>query len=316
MNCLNCGAIVEDGMGFCTTCGAKVEAAQPMGQPVYPTYDAQQMPGGPAFGQQMDPNFNQQMNYGGQTGYSQQPAAPKAPKAPMPKGLKMGLIIGIPSVIVLVILLAVLVPILTRAKLQGEYTYKDKKYDEEYRVVFDEGNYAIYYYDEDDDEEVIASAGTYEYDKKDKEIVMTNIEGDELEAEFDDKDNVVEIEGEDFDSTDKKKTLDLVVDEKYIEDLKDKVDKATADILANDEEAYEDAYWEDTYYFNSEDFDDPEDKFVEELVKALDYENDETLQTLLEDVGYNDSYVEIYVHVGYAPDDYDVDVYVYDYFCY
>lgn len=278
---------------------------------------AQQMSGGSSYGQQpMDASYGQQMNYGGQNGYATGPAVPKAPKAPMPKGLKMGLIIGIPSVIVLVILLAVLIPILTRAKLQGEYTYKDRDYDIEYRIVFDEEQYVIYAYNKEEKAEIITSAGVYEYDKEDQEIILTNIEGGELEAEFDDEDNVVEIEGEDFESTDKDQKVELDLSDDYVEKLCEEIEKATGEIFRNDEEAFDDAYDETWYYLSSDEMEDPEDKYVEELVKAIGYEEDETLQALMKYVDeYGDSYLEIEIYVGWDEEDYEVEIEVDEYFC-
>ncbi len=311
MNCSNCGAQLPEGIKFCTSCGSPVADNVNTTQQMQINY-SQPTPAS----QTMQPNYTQQMpgvqpvqaNYGVQTGYpNQQQVAPKPPKKPLPKALKMGLIIGIPVVVLLVVFFVVLLPMLLKADLKGEYKFKDKKADVVYTITFDEGSYIMYVKDDYYDNELIVTAGTYEYDKKDGEIVMTDLSGDEIEAEFDAKENIVEIDRDEFEISDKKATMDVSFSDNYAKDLYDKVEPIVEDILANDEDAYDDAYWYDTYRISGYDMDEPFDKFLEALVDKLDYENDDILQELMVGNEY-EAYLTIYVHVGYSPDDYEVEI--------
>ena len=252
-------------------------------------------------------NFYTDIQEGGFIMDYMQPEVPKAPKKPMPKALKMGLIIGIPVIALLVVFFVVILPMILKADLKGEYEFKDKDEDIEFRVTFDEGKYIIYCEDSYSDGEVIVSAGTYEYDEKEGEVVMTDLSGDEIEAEFDAKENILEIDRDEYESSDEKETVDIKFTEDYAEELYEKVEPIVADILANNEEAYDDAYWYENYYLCGDYMDDPFDSFVEALADELEYEDDEVLQELMAGNEWT-AYLEIYVYVGYSPDDYKVEI--------
>lgn len=310
MNCTKCGAQLPDGTMFCTSCGNPIQgetSAYPnpsmqinYSQPTPTGYTQQPSNTQQPYAQQQYAQQPMQQAY-------EQPSAPKAPKKPMPKALKLGLIIGIPVIALLVVFFVVILPMILKADLKGEYEFKDKDEDIEFRATFDEGNYIIYCEDSYSDGEIIVSAGTYEYDEKEGEVVMTDLSGDEIEAEFDAKENILEIDRDEYESSDEDATVDIAFTKDYAEELYDKVEPIVADILANDEDAYDDAYWYDTYYICGDYMDDPFDAFLEALVDELGYEDDEVLQELMKGDEWT-AYLEIYVNVGYSPDEYEVEI--------
>ena len=264
-------------------------------------YTGQPQMAAPYAGQPMAQGMNTQ--YTGQPQmtqgmYTQQPygqpnmmynQAPKPPKKPLSPQAKKGLIIGGIAVAVLAVFFLVVWPILTRSKLQGEYKCRDS-YSVN-TIIFDDGSYAIY----DEDGEGI-EAGTYVL--KDDKIKMVSLNGVETTGTFDAKENKIKLKYHystyKYSSSDEEETLGIKITTTYIEDLEEKVADATEQILG-DLDTY------DYYYITDDDLADSYG-FEEELAKALNYENDPTLQLLLEDefmsisieVYYGDLEVEVY----------------------
>ena len=104
--CPKCGAQLQDGMKFCTSCGSPIETAQPVMN--------QQAPQG---GMPTQQDFQQQNFQAG--GYPQQAAAPAAPKQPSAFGLKMKALtdkvkadpklLAIPLIALVVLIVAIIV---------------------------------------------------------------------------------------------------------------------------------------------------------------------------------------------------------------
>ena len=241
---------------------------QPMtGQP-HMGYTLQSMNAQPQMGYTQPQGMYNQAPYGQPQGMYNQP--PKPPKKPLSPGAKKGIIIGLIVAALAALFIFVILPIITRAKLDGEYTNRDSYY--RYKLVFDDGTYA--YYDEDG---YITEAGTYEID--DEEVTLTNLSGYETEGKFDAKENKIRINGDNYKSSDEDAELKIALTENYLEDLEDRVETITETLLA-DEEIYEEFSW--SYYFIYEDdLEDPYSLYEEALAEELDYANDETLQELI-----------------------------------
>ncbi|MGN0150871.1 MAG: hypothetical protein ACI39Q_00215 [Wujia sp.] len=249
--------------------------------------DFQQQPYG-----QFQQNFQQQPYGQFQQNFQQQPYGqfqqtapkpPKPPRKPLSNKAKIGIISGIIAAALLVVFFVVILPILTRSKLAGEYTYTDS-WGNDLTAVFDDGTYAIY----DDDE--LEEAGTY-YAKKDR-VFLTDIEGYEKEAKFNNKDNKLRIDGNIYKSSDKKGTLDFKLTEDYYENLKKTIDTSCKTIIAN-EDIYNDLYWNSCWIYDDA-LKNPNTDFKKELAKALGYSEDATLQALIEG-----GYLEIYIYLSY-----------------
>ncbi|MGN0436678.1 MAG: zinc-ribbon domain-containing protein [Wujia sp.] len=240
---------------------------QPMG------YGQPQMQQPMGYGQ---PQMQQAMGYGQPQmqqpmGYGQQYGAPKPPRKPLTPKQKKIAIISVVAVAVIAVFFLVVWPIITRAKLQGEY--KNSQIDTV--AVFDDGKYVVY---GDDEKEEIISLGFYEVDKKGN-IEFTTLEGDEFEGKFKSDDNKVVIGDYTFKSNDKKEGIDLEYSEDFEEELRDRIETAISSSLAK-EDAFNAAYWS---YYSIYDFDDNyQDAFLELFLDNLDYENDETLKTMIE----------------------------------
>lgn len=382
MKCSNCGAELEDGVAFCTSCGTptaqkpnddsdrtvlvsqeNVNSGQPQGfpsaaQPGMQTGFGQPQPTQPSFGQTgtqtgfgqpqpAQPNYGQpgaqtgfgqpqpaQPNYGqpgmqtgfgqpqpaqpnyGQTGmqtgfgqpqpmqpnygqpgmqtgygqpgmYNQAPRPPKPPRKPLSSKAKAGIIGGAIGVVVLIVFFAVILPILLRAKLDGEYTYTDS-WDDAYTAIFDDGTYVVYDYEDD-----VYSAGTYTI--KDDKVTLTDIEGYETSAKFDAKDNKIRIDGDTYKSTDKKATIGFKLTADYYDNLKSRFDTAINKVLA-DEDIYDDVYWSSAYVYD-DDLSDPGTDFERALATEIGYSDDIILQTLMEG-----GYIEVDVYITYDGD--------------
>ncbi len=269
---------------------------QPMGQPQGNTGYGQpmgQQPGMNPYGQPMGQQPG--MNPYGQPMYNQAPKAPKQPRKPLSKKAKIGIISGAIAVVVLIVFFVVLLPILTRAKLKGEYIYTDS-WDDEYTLIFDNGTYLCYDYDDD-----LVSAGTYKL--KDNKVTLTDIEGSTETAKFDSDNNVVKLSGDKYKSTDKKAKIDFTLPENYLETIKEPVETAINKIL-EDEDIYDDVYWSSAY-IDDDDLKDPTTDFEKKLATELNYTSDKALQTLMEE-----GYLEIDVYITY---DGDVEISYYTY---
>lgn len=258
---------------------------QPYGQP------------NPQMGQQPYGQPNPQMGQQpyGQPMYNQAPRPPKAPRKPLSKKAKIGIISGAIAVVLLVVFFVVILPILTRAKLKGEYTYTDS-WDDDYTAIFDDGTYLIYDYDGDLDE-----AGTYTI--KDNKVTLIDIEGYETTAKFDADNNAIKIHGDKYKSTNKKEKIDFSLTENYLEVIKPSIEDAIYEVL-KDDDIYDDVYW------SSEDILDnvlknPSTDFEEEFAELINYDEDKALQTLIED-----GYLNIYIYITYD-DEVEISYYVY-----
>ena len=265
---------------------------QPMGQPQGNTGFGQPMgqpQGNTGFGQPMGQPMGQQpgMNPYGQPMYNQAPRAPKQPRKPLSKKAKIGIISGAIAVVVLIVFFVVLLPIITRAKLKGEYIYTDS-WDDDYTFIFDNGTYLYYDYYGD-----LTDAGTYTI--KDNKVTLTDIEGNTDTAKFDADNNVFKYSGDKYKSTNKKETIDFTLPENYLETIKEPVETAINKILA-DEDIYDDVYWSDAY-IDDDSLKNPSTDFEKQLATELNYTSDKALQTLMEE-----GYLEIYVYISYDGD--------------
>ena len=236
-----------------------------------------------------------QMGYGQPNMYNQAPKPPKPPRKPLSKKAKTGIIAGSIGAVVLIVFFAVILPIVLKAKLQGEYTYTDS-WDDEYRAIFTDGTYVIYDYDDE-----IYEAGTYTI--KDDKVTLLDIEGDDTKATFDSKKNKICISGEDFEINDKKAKVGFKLTETYLDTLEQNVENAVAK-LVKDEDLLEIASW-NYYYLNDDDLKDPEDDFVEAFANELNYSTDKALSTMVE-AGYIAFDID-----AYSDGTYNVEVSVY-----
>ena len=236
-----------------------------------------------------------QMGYGQPNMYNQAPKPPKPPRKPLSKKAKTGIIAGSIGAVVLIVFFAVILPILLKAKLQGEYTYTDS-WDDEYRAIFTDGTYVIYDYDDE-----IYEAGTYTI--KDDKVTLLDIEGDDTKATFDSKKNKICISGENFEINDKKAKVGFKLTETYLDTLEQNVENAVAK-LVKDEDLLEIASW-NYYYLNDDDLKDPEDDFVEAFANELNYSTDKALSTMVE-AGYIAFDID-----AYSDGTYNVEVSVY-----
>ena len=294
---------------------------QPMqsGQPMQPGYGQPMQPGQPkqpGYGQPMQPGQPMQLGYGqtgyaqpmqpgygqpmqsGQPGYGQpymQNQAPKPPRKPLSKKAKTGIIAGAACVVVLVVFFVVILPILTRAKLAGEYRYKDS-WDDTYTIVFDDGTYVRYDYNDE-----IDSAGTYVNNKG--AVVLTDIEGDTTNCTFDSDNNTVRLYGDKYTSSNKKTKIGFKIPTGYQETLENQV-KTAVDKLVKDKDLLEIAKY-NYYCVDYDDLKDPDDDFLAALAKELNYSGDKMLSTFIED-----GYVEINIDVDSDGNAY-TDVYIY-----
>ncbi len=220
--------------------------------------------------------------------YNQRPAAPKAPRKPMPKGAKIGIIVGLVVAVLAFVFFKFIWPILTRSDLKGEYVCKSDSYFN--TIVFDEGTYVIY--DEDGD---VEEAGCYTWDEEEGDIEMVSLEGYTHDAKFNRDENIVKYYGSKYKSTNEDETLSCEFTEDYIDELEDRVEQATEDVYDFDE-----GY--NYFYLDNDDLADPYNDFTEDLAAELDYENDANLKFLMES-GYIEIDISIY-------SDGDVDVYI------
>lgn len=267
---------------------------QPMqsGQPMQPGYGQPMQSGQP-----MQPGYGQPMQ-SGQPGYGQpymQNQAPKPPRKPLSKKAKIGIIAGAACVVVLVVFFVVILPILTRAKLAGEYRYKDS-WDDTYTIVFDDGTYVCYDYNDK-----IDSAGTYVNNKG--AVVLTDIEGDTTNCTFDSDNNTVRVYGDKYTSSNKKAKIGFKIPTGYQETLENQV-KTAVDKLVKDKDLLEIAKY-NYYCVDYDDLKDPDDDFLAALAKELNYSGDKMLSTFIED-----GYVEINIDVDSDGNAY-TDVYIY-----
>ena len=255
---------------------------QPMqqGQTGYGQPMQQGQPGQMGYGQPMQQG---QMGYGQPNMYNQAPKPPKPPRKPLSKKAKTGIIAGSIGAVVLIVFFAVILPILLKAKLQGEYTYTDS-WDDEYRAIFTDGTYAIYDYDDE-----IYEAGIYTI--KDDKVTLLDIEGDDTKATFDAKKNKICISGQDFEINDKKAKVGFKLTETYLDTLEQNVENAVAK-LVKDEDLLEIASWS-YYYLSDDDLKDPDDDFVEAFANELNYSTDKALSTMVE-AGYIAFDIDVY----------------------
>lgn len=224
-----------------------------------------------------------QMGYGQPNMYNQAPKSPKPPRKPLSKKAKTGIIAGSIGAVVLIVFFAVILPILLKAKLQGEYTYTDS-WDDEYRAIFTDGTYVIYDYDDE-----IYEAGIYTI--KDDKVTLLDIEGDDTKATFDAKKNKICISGQDFEINDKKAKVGFKLTETYLDTLEQNVENAVAK-LVKDEDLLEIASWS-YYYLSDDDLKDPDDDFVEAFANELNYSTDKALSTMVE-AGYIAFDIDVY----------------------
>ena len=224
-----------------------------------------------------------QMGYGQPNMYNQAPKPPKPPRKPLSKKAKTGIIAGSIGAVVLIVFFAVILPILLKAKLQGEFTYTDS-WDDEYRAIFTDGTYVIYDYDDE-----IYEAGTYTI--KDDKVTLLDIEGDDTKATFDAKKNKICISGQDFEINDKKAKVGFKLTETYLDTLEQNVENAVAK-LVKDEDLLEIASWS-YYYLSDDDLKDPDDDFVEAFANELNYSTDKALSTMVE-AGYIAFDIDVY----------------------
>ena len=255
-------------------------------------YGQPMQPGQMGYGQPMQPG---QMGYGQPNMYNQAPKPPKPPRKPLSKKAKTGIIAGSIGAVVLIVFFAVILPIILKAKLQGEYTYTDS-WDDEYRAIFTNGTYVIYDYDDE-----IYEAGTYTI--KDDKVTLVDIEGDDTKATFDAKKNKIRISGENFEINDKKAKVGFALSDTYLDTLEQNVENAVAK-LVKDEDLLEIASW-NYYYLNDDDLKDPEDDFVEAFANELNYSTDKALSTMVE-AGYIAFDID-----AYSDGTYNVEVSVY-----
>ena len=256
---------------------------QPMQQGQTGYYGQPMQPGQMGYGQPMQQG---QMGYGQPNMYNQAPKPPKPPKPPrkpLSKKAKTGIIAGSIGAVVLIVFFAVILPILLKAKLQGEYTYTDS-WDDEYRAIFTDGTYAIYDYDDE-----IYEAGIYTI--KDDKVTLLDIEGDDTKATFDAKKNKICISGQDFEINDKKAKVGFKLTETYLDTLEQNVENAVAK-LVKDEDLLEIASWS-YYYLSDDDLKDPDDDFVEAFANELNYSTDKALSTMVE-AGYIAFDIDVY----------------------
>ena len=253
---------------------------QPMQQGQTGYYGQPMQPGQMGYGQPMQPG---QMGYGQPNMYNQAPKPPKPPRKPLSKKAKTGIIAGSIGAVVLIVFFAVILPILLKAKLQGEYTYTDS-WDDEYRAIFTDGTYVIYDYDDE-----IYEAGIYTI--KDDKVTLLDIEGDDTKATFDAKKNKICISGQDFEINDKKAKVGFKLTETYLDTLEQNVENAVAK-LVKDEDLLEIASWS-YYYLSDDDLKDPEDDFVEAFANELNYSTDKALSTMVE-AGYIAFDIDVY----------------------
>ena len=265
---------------------------QPMQQGQTGYYGQPMQQGQTGYGQPMQQG---QMGYGQPNMYNQAPKPPKPPRKPLSKKAKTGIIAGSIGAVVLIVFFAVILPILLKAKLQGEYTYTDS-WDDEYRAIFTDGTYVIYDYDDE-----IYEAGTYTI--KDDKVTLLDIEGDDTKATFDSKKNKIRISGEDFEINDKKAKVGFKLTETYLDTLEQNVENAVAK-LVKDEDLLEIASWS-YYYLSDDDLKDPEDDFVEAFANELNYSTDKALSTMVE-AGYIAFDID-----AYSDGTYNVEVSVY-----
>ena len=256
-------------------------------------YGQPMQPGQMGYGQPMQPG---QMGYGQPNMYNQAPKPPKPPRKPLSKKAKTGIIAGSIGAVVLIVFFAVILPIILKAKLQGEYTYTDS-WDDEYRAIFTNGTYVIYDYDDE-----IYEAGTYTI--KDDKVTLVDIEGDDTKATFDAKKNKIRISGENFEINDKKAKVGFALSDTYLDTLEQNVENAVAK-LVKDEDLLEIASWNYYYYLNDDDLKDPEDDFVEAFANELNYSTDKALSTMVE-AGYIAFDID-----AYSDGTYNVEVSVY-----
>ena len=252
---------------------------QPMQQGQTGYYGQPMQPGQMGYGQPMQQG---QMGYGQPNMYNQAPKPPKPPRKPLSKKAKTGIIAGSIGAVVLIVFFAIILPILLKAKLQGEYTYTDS-WDDEYRAIFTDGTYVIYNYDE------IYEAGIYTI--KDDKVTLLDIEGDDTKATFDAKKNKICISGQDFEINDKKAKVGFKLTETYLDTLEQNVENAVAK-LVKDEDLLEIASWS-YYYLSDDDLKDPEDDFVEAFANELNYSTDKALSTMVE-AGYIAFDIDVY----------------------
>lgn len=176
-----------------------------------------------------------------------------------------------------------------------EYDNEGEKYeDEEYKVTFDNGTYVMYEVDEDN-EAYLFDMGIYEVDKG--IISMTSLQlfnngikldkndlSSDYKCLYDGYSKQIALDGYMLKQEDKNDKLSFSMDEDYILSLNNKLDSAVVKSIDSVGMEYMEEYYYDEYYIylEKEELTNPSTKFEKNFVKEIGYENDETLQYLIE----------------------------------
>lgn len=170
--------------------------------------------------------------------------------------------------------------------LTGSYAGKDS-WGYQQVFVFYDGTY-VWYNDEIDIENVF-EVGSYEL-KDDSTIVCYSIDGEsfEYDMKYDNAEDSIIFNEEDlvigavgsvstYQSDDKQETLDISVSGDYISEFENKIQNKV-EYTASQCSDYARSYVDIDY----DSLNDPEDEFFEILARELDFDNDTTLQFMLQ----------------------------------
>lgn len=179
--------------------------------------------------------------------------------------------------------------------LEYAYDKEGEKYEgDEYKITFDNETYAMYEVDEDNNA-YLMDVGTYEIDKG--IISMTSLsvsnngirlDKNDLSADYkclyDGHSKQLALYGYILKQEDKKDKLSFSIDGDYILSLNNKLDSAVVNSIDSVGMDYMQEYYHDDYiYIGKEELTNPGTKFEKSFVREIGYENDETLQYLIEE---------------------------------
>jgi len=170
--------------------------------------------------------------------------------------------------------------------LTGSYAGKDS-WGYQQVFVFYDGTYV--WYNEEIDIENVFEVGSYEL-KDDSTIVCYSIDGEsfEYDMKYDNAEDSIIFNEEDlvigavgsvstYQSDDKQETLDISVSGNYISEFENKIQNKV-EYTASQCSDYARSYIDIDY----DSLNDPEDEFFEILARELDFDNDTTLQFMLQ----------------------------------
>ncbi|MCM1286982.1 MAG: FHA domain-containing protein [Clostridium sp.] len=175
------------------------------------------------------------------------------------------------------------------------YDNEGEKYkDVEYKITFDNGTYVMWYV-WDNDKFDVCDIGIYEADKGVISFTSLSVSnyGNKIDKSdlspnekclYDGHSKQIALGVAMFEQDDKKDKLSFSIDEDYIISLNNKLDAAVAKSINSVGMKYmEEYYYGESYvYLEKEELTNPSTKFEKSFVEEIGYEDDETLQYLIE----------------------------------